>query len=48
MKLPNALLQVYEVIRKNKALEEELRLAAAEGNLEGGIRCRVILKVGSA
>jgi hypothetical protein len=48
MKLPNALLQLDEVIRKNKALEEQLRLAAGEGILEGGIRCRVILKVGSA
>ena len=44
-KLQNALLQIDELTRKNRALEEQLRLAAAGRDVAGGIWCWVILKV---
>jgi hypothetical protein len=38
-KLQNALLQIDELTRKNKALEEQLRFAKLEGMLADGIWC---------
>ena len=47
-KLQNALLQIDDLTRKNKALEEQLRLVTAAWEFGSGIRCRVIVKVENA
>jgi hypothetical protein len=47
-KLQDALNQIDALTRKNKALEEQLQLAAAGREADSVIRCRVILKVENA
>jgi len=44
-KMQNALLQIDDLTRKKKALENRYEWQQLEGKVAGGIRCRMIVKV---
>jgi len=43
--MQNALLQIDDLTRKKKALENRYEWQQLEGKVAGGIRCRMIVKV---